>query len=84
MGREDKFEFETVQTAATVRGFLIPIIEGLEAGRLALASAGEEILLMPGQALKVEVKAKRKKDGGKLELEISWKGDAAPGLAVGS
>ena len=82
MGREDKFEFETVQTAASIRGFLDPIVEGLASGRLALASAGEEILLAPGPALKVEVKARRKKDGGKLELEISWKGDAAPGLAV--
>ena len=84
MGREDKFESETVQTAATIREFLGPIIEGLASGRLALASAGEEIMLAPGQALKVEVKAKRKKDGGKLALEISWKGGAAPGLAVGS
>ena len=82
MGREDKFAFETVQTATTIRGFLTPIIEGLESGRLTLASAGEEIVLAPGRALKVEVKAKRKKDGGKLELEISWKGDAAPDLAV--
>lgn len=84
MGREDKFEFETVQTASTIRDFLSPIIEGLESGRLTLASAGEEIVLMPSKALKVEVKAKRKKDGGKLGLEISWKGDATPGLAVGS
>jgi len=82
MGREDKFEFETVQTAATIRTFLAPIIAGLESGRLVLAAAGEEILLQPGSALAVEVKAKRKKDGGKLELEISWKGGAAPDLAV--
>ncbi len=41
-------------------------------------------MLAPGQALRVEAKAKRKQDGGKLGLEISWKDDASPGLAVGS
>ena len=84
MGSEDKFAFETVQTPSTIRAFLDPIVAGLESGRLALAAAQEEILLAPAGALKVEVKAKRKKDGGKLELEISWKGGAAPDLAVRS
>jgi amphi-Trp domain-containing protein len=75
MGRDEKFEYETVQTPKTLRDFILPILEGVEGGRLVLSAGGEQIELSPGGALDVEIRAKRKKEGGKLEIKVAWKGD---------
>lgn len=73
MGQEDKFEFESMQDPQTIRDYLQSLIEGLERGRVVLATQDRELVLFPHSLLKFSVKAKRKSDGSKLTLSVSWK-----------
>lgn len=73
MANEEKFAFESFQDPETIREYLQSITDGIEKGRILLATGDEEIVLHPGVLLKFAVKAKKKSGGSKLSLTISWK-----------
>lgn len=73
MSENKKFEFESYQDPASIREQLSSILDGMEKGRILLATEGQEILLTPGPLLKVSIKAKRKDGENRMTLRITWK-----------
>lgn len=70
---EDKFIFESLQDPQTIKEYLESVTEGVEKGRVLLATGDEEMVLYPASLLKFTVKAKKKGGNCKLSLSISWK-----------
>jgi len=73
MTESDKFVFESLQDPAAIGGYLRSLIEGIESGRISLATNGDEIVLNPCGLIKVTVKARRKPQSSKLTLKLAWK-----------
>lgn len=77
MSDSGKFTYESIQDTESVRDYVRSILTGLETGRITLASNGDEIVLEPAALLKFTVKARKKDDGTRLSIKLSWK-DAGP------
>lgn len=80
---DEKFSFESLQDPKTIRDYLQSVIDGIDKGRVILSTEGQEIVLHPASLLKFSVKAKKKSDGGKLNLSITWKESKREALKVG-
>lgn len=70
---DEKFVFESLQDPKTIRDYLQSLIDGLDKGRVILATQDQEIVLHPASLLKLTVKAKKKSDGSKISVSINWK-----------
>ncbi|MBC2714141.1 MAG: amphi-Trp domain-containing protein [Desulfobacteraceae bacterium] len=82
MANEQKFEFDSLQDATSIKAFLESLVEGFGNGKIVLSSETEEITLHPNALLRFHVKAKRKDNTkNQLDIKISWK---EPKVAVKS
>lgn len=70
---EEKFVFESMQDAQSIKVFLESLVQGFETERIILASNGERIELVPAGLLEFSVKARRKGDSSKLSIKVEWK-----------
>jgi amphi-Trp domain-containing protein len=74
VGDSRSFEFDGPAASADVADLITRIAKGVRAQAISLSLGDEpEIVLRPGGELSLEVLAKTKKDGGKLEVVIAWK-----------
>jgi amphi-Trp domain-containing protein len=74
MASEDReFAHESLQDRETIVKYLGAIAEGLEKGRLLLATNGEQFALDTPGLLRFDVQAKQKRDRAQLTLRLSWK-----------
>lgn len=73
MSQDEKFVFESLQDPSTIKKYLQSVIDGIEKGRVVLATEEEELVLYPASLLRFTVKGKKKSGGSKLSLIISWK-----------
>ncbi len=81
---EDKFEFESLQDSTMICNYLRSIIEGLESGKIRLATEGDEIVLNPEGLIKVVVKARKKPLSSKMTIKLSWKDEKSQESGVDS
>lgn len=70
---EEKFFFESIQDPDAVKDYLQSLIEGIDSGRVVLATNGDELTLFPTDLMKFTLKAKRKADTSKLSIKLAWK-----------
>lgn len=73
MGYDQKFVFESMQDAESIRQYLEAVMEGLRKGRLVVAAGQEEFVLQPAELLTFAVKARKRGGAGRLSLTISWR-----------
>jgi len=73
MGFDQKFVFESMQDAESIRAYLEAVMEGLRKGRLVVAAGQEEVVLQPPELLTFAVKARKRGGSGRLSLTISWR-----------
>lgn len=73
MSQNDKFFFESLQDPDSIKSYLASLIEGIEKGRIVLATNGDELTLDTPDLLKFTLKAKRKSETSKLSIKLSWK-----------
>jgi amphi-Trp domain-containing protein len=74
MASDDReFAHESLQDRETIVKYLGAIAEGLEKGRLLLATNGEQFALETPVLLRFDVQAKQKRDRAQLMLRLSWK-----------
>jgi amphi-Trp domain-containing protein len=71
----DEFQHESLQDLKSIGEYLRAIIEGLESGYLDLSDDGGQLLLHPNGLLGLELRAKRRGNRAKLEIELSWTED---------
>jgi amphi-Trp domain-containing protein len=71
----DEFQHESLQDLKSIGEYLRAIIQGLETGYLDLSDDGGQLVLHPNGLLGLELRAKRKGNRAKLELELSWTED---------
>jgi amphi-Trp domain-containing protein len=82
MADRASFTFESFQDAQTIRAFLENLTEGIASGRISLTSGEERIELSPGGLLYFQVKARKKKDEGRISLKIAWKDPSPSGIGA--
>lgn len=73
MAQEEKFFFESLQDPQAIKDYLSSLVDGLEKGRIVLATNGDELTLETPDLLKFTLKAKRKAETSKLSIKLSWK-----------
>ncbi|SNR89899.1 amphi-Trp domain-containing protein [Humidesulfovibrio mexicanus] len=73
MGYDQKFVFESIQDAESIRQYLEAVMEGLHKGRLVVSAGQEEFVLQPRELLTFAVKARKRGGAGRLSLTISWR-----------
>jgi len=73
MGYDQKFIFESVQDAESIRKYLQAVMDGLDSGKLVVAAGEQQLVLQPGELLTFTVKAAKRGGAGKLGLVISWR-----------
>ena len=72
MGYDQKFVFESMQDAESIRKYLQAVMDGLGKGRLVVAAGQEQFVLQPSELLTFAVKARKRGGSGRLSLTISW------------
>jgi len=70
---DQKFVFESMQDAESIRKYLQAVMDGLQKGRLVVAAGREQFELRPSELLTFTVKARRRGGSGRLSLAISWR-----------
>ena len=73
MGYDQKFVFESMQDAESIRAYLEALMDGLRKGRLLVSAGQEEFVLQPAELLTFAVKARKRGGSGRLSLTISWR-----------
>ena len=73
MGYDQKFVFESMQDAESIRKYLEAVMEGLRKGKLVVAAGQEEFVLQPTDLLTFTVKAQKRGGAGRISLAISWR-----------
>jgi amphi-Trp domain-containing protein len=73
MGDDQKFVFESMQDAESIRAYLEAVMEGLSKGRLTVAVGEQQFTLQPAELLTFTVKARKRGGSGRLSLAISWR-----------
>ena len=73
MGYDQKFVFESMQDAESIRQYLSAVMDGLSKGRLVVAAGDEQFVLQPSELLTFTVKARKRGGSGRLSLTISWR-----------
>lgn len=71
----DEFQHESLQDVKSIGTYLRAIIQGLEAGYLDLSDENGQLVLHPTGLLSLELRAKRKGNRAKLQIELSWTED---------
>ncbi len=83
MAYDQKFVFESMQDAGSIRKYLEAVMEGLDQGRLTLAAGAEAFALEPPELLTFAVRARKREGEGKLSLTISWRKPEEDGTQPG-
>lgn len=73
MAEEKDFSHESVQDRDSIVKYLAALAEGIQQGKLLLASNGERLSLETANLVKLDVQARQKRDRGQLVLKMSWK-----------
>jgi len=73
MGYDQKFVFESMQDAKSIRQYLEAVMSGLEKGRLTVSAGEQQFTLEPRELLTFTVKARKRGGEGRLSLTISWR-----------
>jgi amphi-Trp domain-containing protein len=71
----DEFVHESLQDLKSIGEYLRAIIQGLESGYLDLSDDSGQLVLHPSGLLGLELRARRKGNRAKLEVELSWTED---------
>jgi amphi-Trp domain-containing protein len=79
MSNKNEVSFKGSFTLEQFGEYLTKLTEGFTNGAVVIQKGEERVVLRPGTVVKVEVKAKQKDDGAKLELEVKWKTADQPG-----
>jgi amphi-Trp domain-containing protein len=72
VGDDQKFAFESMQDAGSIRKYLEAVMDGLASGRLTLSAGEQQFALEPAELLTFTVKARKHGGEGRLSLTISW------------
>ncbi|MBD3400005.1 MAG: amphi-Trp domain-containing protein [Candidatus Coatesbacteria bacterium] len=75
---KNEIEFKGSFTLEQFGEYMKKLTEGFTSGAVVIQKGQERVVLRPGTVVKVEVKAKQKEDGAKLELEVKWKQSDQP------
>lgn len=73
MGYDQKFVFESMQDAKSIRQYLEAVVEGLENGRITVSTGEQQFTMEPRDLLTFTVKARKRGGEGRLSLTISWR-----------
>lgn len=68
-------EFKAVMPLEQLKGCLRDLLAGLDEGTVCVQTGTDFVALSPRDMVKVEIKAKEKKDKQKFSLELSWGGE---------
>jgi amphi-Trp domain-containing protein len=71
----DEFQHESLQDVKSIGEYLRAIIQGLETGYLDLSDDSGQLVLHPSGLLGLEVRAKRRGNRAKLQVELTWTED---------
>jgi amphi-Trp domain-containing protein len=72
----DEFQHESLQDLKSIGEYLRAVIQGLEAGYMDLSDDSGELVLHPNGLLGLELRAKRRGNHAKLQIELSWTEDS--------
>ncbi|NOT02468.1 MAG: amphi-Trp domain-containing protein [Phycisphaerales bacterium] len=70
---EQEFTHESYQDRESIARYLTALREGLQNGKLLLASNGERFALEPATLVKFDVEARQNRERARLVLKLSWK-----------
>jgi amphi-Trp domain-containing protein len=70
---DQKFVFESMQDAESIRKYLQAVMDGLDKGQFVVAAGDEQLVLQPTELLNFTVKARKRGGSGRLSLTISWR-----------
>ena len=73
--KKAEVSFEGTMTLDRVLSYLEELTASIRAGSIKVEKGVEQVLLQPADVVKLEVKAKSKKDKQSFRLELSWEGD---------
>lgn len=68
-----EFSHESLQDRDSIVKYLGALAEGLQKGKLMLASNGEQLSLETPNLVRFDVEAKQKRSRAQLTLKLSWK-----------
>jgi amphi-Trp domain-containing protein len=68
----DEFQHESLQDLKSIGEYLRAIIQGLETGYIDLSDDSGQLVLHPNGLLGLELRAKRRGNHAKLQIELSW------------
>ncbi|MCO6438655.1 MAG: amphi-Trp domain-containing protein [Phycisphaerae bacterium] len=68
-----EFAHESLQDRASIVRYLTALGEGIQQGKLLLASDGDQFVLQPPALVKFDVRAKQKRTRAEIVLKLSWK-----------
>lgn len=74
-GRENSFEYESLQDAESIVSYLNALADGIKCGRLSLSSNGRMLNLEPNGLIRLGVEAKRGKHRSRLIVKVDWRDD---------
>lgn len=75
MAKKESFEHESIQDPETIQKYFQALIDGFENGRIVFTSSNRQVVLIPGELIGLEIKAKKKGDKNKISLKLSWRDD---------
>ncbi|MFV8749870.1 amphi-Trp domain-containing protein [Nannocystaceae bacterium ST9] len=78
--KKAEVSFEGTMTIEKVLSYLEELTASIRAGSIRVEKGGEQVVLHPTEVVRLEVKAKTKKDKQSFQLELSWEGG---GLEIG-
>jgi amphi-Trp domain-containing protein len=68
----DEFQHESLQDLTSIGEYLRALISGLEAGSIDLSDDEGQLSLHPSGLIGLELRATRKGNRGRLQIELSW------------
>jgi amphi-Trp domain-containing protein len=71
----DEFQHESLQDLKSIGEYLRAIVVGLEAGYIDLSDDEGQLILHPSGLIGLALRAKRKGNRSKLQIELSWSED---------
>jgi len=71
------FEYSDTVSGEQIAEYLTQIADGLRRGSMTFEGQGQHIALCPTGTAKMEIKAESKDGKEELQLEVSWKTEAA-------
>jgi len=71
---KNAFIFESYQDKNTVIKYLKALKDGFENNEIILNTSGKDLVLCPGDLIKMEIRSDASGNTERLELSFSWKG----------